>query len=281
MMKRNILTQSEWRVIDQSMPNAAFEAKQSFAIDDTLCMFVGSGQSPAVARTWVHPRTIVLGIQDSKLPYLSEGVKYLDAQNYSYIVRNSGGLAVVLDQGIWNLSLLFSEKEDKLSIDDGFEAMADFIKKMLEPYGMKIAVEEIVGSYCPGSYDLSIGGRKFAGISQRRLRQAVAVQIYVCVDGSGSERARLVKNFYDIAIGGQPTKINYPEIKPEVMASLSELSGQPITMQTLMKNFYQTLGEFGRLSTSSLAPEEALQYEKDYLRMVDRNEKAFPFLYEQ
>ena len=56
-------------------------------------------------------------------------------------------------------------------------------------FTIEIEAREIVGSYCPGSYDLSIKGKKFAGISQRRIRKGVAVQIYLCVNGSGSERA--------------------------------------------------------------------------------------------
>ena len=274
-MTENLLQQSDWRVIDQSSLYTTFEAKQSFAMDDMLCRFVGAGLSNATARTWVHPNTVVLGIQDGRLPHLQAGVDYLETQNYRTIVRNSGGLAVVLDPGVWNLSLIFSEKEKKMSIDAAFEAMALFIKEMLAPLGMTIDVKEIIGSYCPGSYDMSVGGRKFAGISQRRLRQAVAVQIYVCVNGSGAERARLVKDFYERALGGEQTKITYPEIKPEVMASLSELSGQALTIEDIMEQFFNTLAHYGKLSAHSLSPEEAEQYEKDYIRMIERNEKTF------
>lgn len=45
---------------------------------------------------------------------------------------------------------------------------------------VEIKAYEIEHSYCPGSYDLSIGGQKFAGISQRRVKGGVAVRcIYV------------------------------------------------------------------------------------------------------
>ena len=62
---------------------------------------------------------------------------------------------------------------------------------MFADFEVEIEAKEIVGSYCPGSYDLSIAGKKFAGISQRRIRNGVAVQIYLCVSGSGQERAQL------------------------------------------------------------------------------------------
>ena len=72
----------------------------------------------------------------------------------------------------------------------------DLVKEMFAHSIYEIEAREIVGSYCPGSYDLSILGKKFAGISQRRIRKGVAVQIYLCVNGSGSERAQLIGEFY-------------------------------------------------------------------------------------
>ena len=272
----HLLEQPIWRVIDQSALGKAFEAKQSFAIDDTLCYSVGHGESGCTARSWVHHQTVILGIQDTRLPFLQEGLDVLKQAGYHYVVRNSGGLAVVLDEGVLNLSLIFPEQTNTISIDDGYEAMVFLIKKLLEPYGLSFEDKEIEGSYCPGRYDLSINGRKFAGISQRRLRHGVAVQIYLCADGSGSDRASLIKNFYDAGVRGEETRFVYPTIRPETMASLSELSGQPITVPQLMTQVIQSLQQFGAVYTSTeLTAEERLRYDVNYQRMVDRNIKAF------
>lgn len=191
-----LLAQPAWRIIDQSSLGPHFDARHSFAIDDTLCTTVGRGESPAVMRSWVHHDTIVLGIQDTKLPHLAEGAAYLNEQGYKTIVRNSGGLAVVLDQDVLNISLIFPDAEKGIDIDRGYEAMFDLIKAMFASCGTAIEAKEIVGSYCPGSFDLSIRNQKFAGISQRRVRGGVAVQIYLCVNGSGSKRASLIREFY-------------------------------------------------------------------------------------
>jgi octanoyl-[GcvH]:protein N-octanoyltransferase len=195
-MKNHLLEQPVWRLIDQSTLGPSFDARQSFAIDDTLCTSIGSGNSPATARTWVHHNTIVLGIQDTRLPHLKDGIDYLESKGYRVIVRNSGGLAVVLDGGVLNISLILPEKEGTIDINQGYDTMTALVEQLLAPYEAKFEAYEIVGSYCPGSYDLSIGGKKFAGISQRRMRGGVAVQIYICVDGSGSERAALIGEFY-------------------------------------------------------------------------------------
>ncbi|OCA88798.1 lipoate--protein ligase family protein [Pseudobacillus wudalianchiensis] len=270
-----LLKQPEWRLIDQSSLGPMFSALQSFAADDTLCTSVGAGFSPPTARAWVHHNTVVLGIQDTKLPFLQDGVQLLREAGLKTIVRNSGGLAVALDEGVLNLSLIFPDTEKGIDIDRGYEAMYLLIRQMFSDFPVQLDAYEIVGSYCPGSYDLSIEGKKFAGISQRRIRRGVAVQIYLCVSGSGSERAAMIRQFYETAKKAERTKWDYPDIQPEVMASLSELLGCELTVQDVMMRFLNTLHQYaGRLYASSLHGEEIELYQGYLERVTERNEKA-------
>jgi len=273
----SLIYQPKWRVIDQSSLGPQFDAKHSFAIDDTLCASVGKNESPATVRTWVHHQTIVLGIQDTKLPFLEDGLQFLHDQGYQVIVRNSGGLAVVLDKDVLNISLIFPESEKGIDIDRGYDAMLDLIKHMLKDYDANIEAREIVGSYCPGSYDLSINGKKFAGISQRRLRGGVAVQIYLCVTGSGEDRADLIRQFYELSLKKEQTKFVFPTIKPETMSSLSDLLGVNLTVEKLLYQLLFTLKEHSQnlISSSSLTVEEQLLFQQNLVRMIDRNEKVF------
>jgi octanoyl-[GcvH]:protein N-octanoyltransferase len=269
-----LLRQPEWRIIDQSTAGRHFQALQSFGIDDTLCASVGTGQAPATARTWVHHNTIVLGIQDTKLPFLKEGRQFLEAQGYQSIVRNSGGLAVVLDEGVLNISLILPEKEKGIDINRGYDTMWQLIQNMFTDYSRTIEAREIAGSYCPGSYDLSIGGKKFAGISQRRLKKGVAVQIYLCVNGSGSERAQIIQQFYKIAKNEQHTRFTYPDIVPEVMASLSELLETPFTISDVMlRLLHQLKNNSDTLYAGQLNEFELEILPSYYQRIVERNEK--------
>lgn len=270
----HLLHQEEWRIIDQSSVGEHFQALQSFGTDDTLCASIGTGQAPATARTWVHHNTVVLGIQDMKLPYLEEGRQFLKEQGYHSIVRNSGGLAVVLDEGVLNISLILPEREKGIDINRGYDAMFDLIKNMFSDFHAAIEAKEIIGSYCPGSYDLSISGKKFAGISQRRLKKGVAVQIYLCVSGSGSARAELVKQFYEIAIKGEQTKFAYPGIVPEVMASLSELLDTPFTIAAILLRLFNELKRnSGFLYSGQLNEYELNLLPGYYNRVVERNEQ--------
>ncbi|MDQ0414133.1 lipoate--protein ligase family protein [Mesobacillus stamsii] len=270
----SLLRQDKWRVIDQSALGPEFHALQSFGTDDTLCESVGKGESPATARAWVHHDTVVLGIQDTRLPYIEEGLDYLERQGYKYIVRNSGGLAVVLDEGVLNLSLVLPEKEKAIDINRGYDAMWLLVKELFADFNKSIEAREIAASYCPGSYDLSIGGKKFAGISQRRLKKGVAVQIYLCVSGKGSQRAELIRLFYERAINGERTKFTYPKVQPEVMASLSELFGVELTIQDVMLRLLTFLqANSNELTSGFLNGDELILFDHYYQRVIERNEK--------
>lgn len=273
---KSLLHQEKWRIIDQSNPNPQFHALQSFAIDDTLCQSVGSGCSPAIARTWVHLQTAVLGIQDTKLPDLQAGLDFLEESNVDWVVRNSGGLAVLLDEGVLNISLIFPDTEKGIDINRGYDTMWELVRFMFEDFDCHIEAREIVGSYCPGSYDLSIKGKKFAGVSQRRIRKGVAVQVYLCVNGSGQERAELVREFYHRAKYDHSQRVIFPEVRPEVMASLSELLGVPFTIQDIMLRFLKVLKRMsGEIYTSRLEGDELDFYPIHYERMIERNNRVF------
>lgn len=271
----DLLLQENWRVIDQSIIGRHLNALYSFGMDDTLCASVGGGIAPPTARTWVHDNTIVLGIQDTKLPYLKEGLEFLHNQGYDVIVRNSGGLAVVLDEGILNVTLVFPESEKSIDINRGYDVMWLLIQEMFSDFNKRIEAREIVGSYCPGSYDLSIEGRKFAGISQRRIRNGVAVQIYLCVNGSGSARAEVIGQFYTISKKNAEIKFHYPTIKPAVMASLAELLQSDFTISDVMLRFLKALkSKANHLYTGELTAEEATLFEMYYSRVTERNSKS-------
>ncbi|WAA09624.1 lipoate--protein ligase family protein [Fervidibacillus albus] len=274
----SLLIQHEWRIIDHSGIGLLSNPIDSFATDDTLCESVGSGLSPAVARTWVHRPYISLGIQDVRLPHLRDGLQFLREQGYGWIVRTSGGLAVVLDEGILNITLIFPEREKGIDINRGYEAMYRFVQDMFQDVTDEIEAKEIHGSYCPGSYDLSINGKKFAGISQRRLKHGVAVQMYMAVSGSGGKRAELVRQFYERSVKGEPTKFDYPKIQPEVMASLTELLQTEFTIEQCMGRFLRTLQTFSKrtLYNSELTPVERDRYEHYLTRILDRNDKWLP-----
>ncbi|PSL45867.1 octanoyl-[GcvH]:protein N-octanoyltransferase [Salsuginibacillus halophilus] len=267
-------TGGAWRWLDHSVDGLEFEPLDSFALDDTLCTTVGQGISPPAARLWVHPPTVVLGIQDSRLPDVKAGIEFLQAAGYHVIVRNSGGLAVVLDEGVLNISLIMQEPK-QFSIDEGYDFMFHTVQRLFADAPGAVEAGEVVGSYCPGAYDVSIGGKKFAGLSQRRKKGGAAVQVYLAMDGSGSERAELIRRFYEIA-DGPGAKYDVPVIEPETMASLSELYGHTLDVTDGMQRLEQVMRADGAgMTLSALRPEETEMFQKLRGQIYKRAEKSF------
>lgn len=277
MEKENheLLKQPTWRFVDHSTVPITFDALQSFATDDTLCSSIGERLSPPTLRAWVHDKTISLGIQDSKLPYIEKGVTFLENAGYRVVVRNSGGLAVVLDKDVLNLSLILPDVERGIAIERGYEAMFALVKEMFTDYSAVIEAKEIKHSYCPGSFDLSIAGEKFAGISQRRMAKGIAVQIYLGVAGDQRARSELIRTFYQISGSKTQTKYTYPEIDPSVMGTLADLLETSLTINDVLMRLLQTLRQFaGELVAGTLTSEELDRFPAYYDRLLKRNEKV-------
>ncbi len=193
----------------------------SFAIDELLCKRVGEGEAPA-CHLWRHPRAFVMGTKDSRLPGAADGVRWLREAGYEAIVRGSGGAAVPLDDGVVNVSLILpSSGELAHGFRDDFGRMVAMIKLALLEHGLTVRYGEVEGSYCPGDYDLHIDGYKFCGISQRRQVKAMIVQAFVNVEGSGDERAALVREYYARA-GSGAAPGEYPDVIAGRMTSLQE-----------------------------------------------------------
>lgn len=273
---QDVIRHATFRYIDHTdktyFHNQAYSALTSFAIDDALALSISDAFSPPAMRLWVHPDTVVLGIPDARLPHIDSGIKLLTERGFRAVVRNSGGLAVALDNGVLNLSLILPGVKH-ISIHDCYEAMVSFIKYMLRDATNKIKAFEIVGSYCPGDYDLSIDGKKFAGISQRRVKDGAAIQIYLDVGGNSFERAALIQKFYDVSLRGEATKFTFPEVKPEVMGSLADLLDKKITMEEMKNRVMHTLEELSdNVITSDFSEHELTLFERRYAQMIKRNE---------
>ncbi|PAD35154.1 octanoyltransferase [Terribacillus saccharophilus] len=267
-----LLKAPEFRIIDHSGEDGPEQAMASFAIDDALAISVGENLAPPTARLWVHDRTIMLGIPDSRLPFIKEGISYLQEKGYKAVVRNSGGLAVLLDKGVVNLSFIFPDAKH-IGIHDGYQAMVSFIQYIFQDITNKIEAFEVVGSYCPGTYDLSIDGRKFAGISQRRVKDGSAVQIYLCVDGSGASRAEIVQGFYKRAKKDAETRFTFPDVVPETMASLAELLQVPLTSEQVLKRIVDGLASITVIAPSSEMTVREVQLQQERMKLMrSRNE---------
>ncbi|WP_019913788.1 lipoate--protein ligase family protein [Paenibacillus sp. HW567] len=237
-----------------------------FAFEETLCRDIGAGEAPPSVHLWSHPGGVALGLRDSRLPRAGEAMAELERQGFRTAVRHSGGAAVPLDAGVVNVSLLLPKPAGKLDFHDDFRLLASLITEAVAvshpQAASQIRAGEVAGSYCPGDFDLAIGGRKFCGIAQRRQSNAYFVHAFVIVSGSGRERGELIRGFYGIAAGGEGS-LTYPRVSPETLAALEELGG-PASAAVFAEGFRQALTRRGVSLQPAALLRQAAGYDLQY-----------------
>ncbi|MDF2922061.1 MAG: ywfL [Paenibacillaceae bacterium] len=239
--------QQDFLVIETELDQSPPDVLHFFAWDEMVCRRVGEGAMPPVAHLWRHPNALVLGLRDRRLPNAAGAMERLRGEGVSVGVRNSGGAAVPLDRGVVNLSLVFPYAEGtRLDFHNEFRMMAGLIGEAAAEWAVVARSGEIRGAYCPGEYDLAIGGRKFCGIAQRRQLRGYVVSAFVVVEGSGAARTARARSFYEEATGGLP-HADDPKVAPDTVASLQELAGvnsAEAFMRVLRRQLEQRGGRF-------------------------------------
>lgn len=237
-----------------------------FAFEETLCRDVGESLIQPSVHLWSHPAGLVLGLRDSRLPYAGRAMERLEQRGIRTAVRHSGGAAVPLDSGVVNVSLLLPRPRGSLDFHDDFRLLAALITEAVACSHPGAAAEvragEVRGSYCPGDYDLAIGGRKFCGIAQRRQAKAYFVHAFVVVEGQGTARGELARSFYEEAVG-DAQGCDYPVVRPETMGALGEMGG-PGEAAVFTDGILQALRNRGVTLRSAGQVEAETGYTLDY-----------------
>lgn len=180
---------------------------------------------------WTLEDTVILGLKDQRLPHLSTALASLTHRGFHYFMRNSGGLAVVSDDGILNLSIFYPWhlEDHELTIDEAYQRMVNLIQAAFP--SLEIATGEITHSYCPGSFDISVNGQKIGGISQRRNKVGVTVMLYLSVCGNQQDRGKLIRDFYDTGLQQDQNKWHFPDVWPGAMITISKALNTQLSVQ--------------------------------------------------
>lgn len=212
-----------------------------FALTDTLTAFSGINQQPLV-HFWQLDQAMILGMKDTRVNNLKNGLISLKEAGYNTVIRNAGGLGVIADTGVLNVSLILPNLENKkLSIDEAYTYMLHWIKQAFGDVAHVIDAFEITDSYCPGTFDLSINGKKFAGIAQRRIKNGTAVMIYLSIHGDQQKRGECVRDFYRASLQDDFGKNGYPPVDPAVMANLEDLLNKKLTIEDVKQRLISVL----------------------------------------
>lgn len=242
-----------------------------FALTDTLIQYAGERQQP-ILHFWQTPPLAILGMMDTKIGHFEEALAVFSHHNHDYIVRNSGGLGIISDPGVLNVSLIYPNDGERLPIDAAYHRMLQFLRATFYPhFTKKIEAYEIPNSYCFGDYDLSIDGRKIAGIAQRRLKNGIAIMAYISVKGDQLLRGEMMKAFYERGLDGSEPAGRYPNVAPEVMTTLEEAYGTTLTVaevkERMRRQFDWVAGD------ETVIDSEA--YEEGLSKMHRRNARVF------
>ncbi len=242
-----------------------------FALTDALMNKVGR-QQEAVLHFWPTDRLVFLGMQDTRLPYFQQALGVIEEAGYDYVVRNSGGLGVVSDQGITNISLIIpNEDMADISINEGYEIMYDLVQEVIDAPLEAVEIEE---SYCPGDFDLSIRGQKISGISQRRRSGALAIMLYLSIAGDQDHRSLMMKNFYESGLQGEETPWHFPSVNPEVMTTVSDALGKQIQTEEIEQAFIDRLQDHSFVLEKGEYPSDLLEdYQQHFDQLFKRNQR--------
>ncbi|AQP54347.1 hypothetical protein CBF34_01695 [Vagococcus penaei] len=251
-----------------------------FIYTDLLTTYVGE-TNQLIFHFWQMTNQVILGMKDTRVPNLTRGIQKIATHGYFPVVRNSGGLAVVADEGVLNFSIIIPEnfQQSKQSIDDGYLLMKQLITTALNDFDISVDAHEVSDSYCPGDFDLSIDGKKFAGIAQRRVKKGIAIMIYLSVYGNQQQRGQLVRDFYLVSLENNFGTDGYPPVSPESMANLSDLLGIDLTIADIknrIKGALPLVFKTLELVSDDLQdyltnPNWKINYEQQYKRMAQRN----------
>lgn len=258
---------NELLIIDQSSRPYDGPLLFPFAAEELLCRKVGEDELPAIAYFWRYSKGLVLGLRDRKLPDAKKAIQTFEQDGYRTCVRHSGGAAVPLDEGVVNVSLILQKPKGRVDFHDDFRTMASIIQQsvamLANDPNMSVDIGEIKDSYCPGDFDMSIQGRKFCGLAQRRQTRAISVQAFIIASGEGTRRAKLARSYYDLAAVKNP-HLDYPNVSLNSMGSLEELvhledeASLIRAIKTELRNRYERIEETDQLPLDHEAVDEMI-----------------------
>lgn len=246
-----------------------------FAVDDAILNAINQGNftAPLAIHFWPTRPTVILGGMDTRLPDFNRAVSWLyEDQGILPVVRPAGGLAVVSDPNVLNLTLLMDTQDHPFTIDQAYEFIVALLQKMLASHGLTLEVGEVETSYCPGKFDVSINGQKIAGIAQRRIGHAVGIYLYMSITGDQVGRGQLVADMYQAGQATLDEKGRYPQVDPNVMANLSDFS----TIDTVEQFVDQLLVV---IADAGVHLDERNQNELDTSTYIERMQKRNQPLY--
>lgn len=206
---------------------------------DSMILQIFSQKTPSIS----------IGYDDTKAPHFKEGVDHYRSKGLSVGIRGAGGRSVANDEGILNFSILFRSNEPSHS---SYVFFHKFIQDALMPLGLKFDLGIVEGAYCPGTYDISLNGKKVAGTASRQVKDNTLVGCYLGVNGDQYKRSKVISEFYEITQ-------DIIRVDTNKLTTIEEQLKRPISVQEvkglLIDHFKTLVDSLENYDTSSISKE--------------------------
>jgi octanoyl-[GcvH]:protein N-octanoyltransferase len=133
---------------------------------DALARRVASGEALPCMVLWRSAPALVVTRSQARLPGFSRAVGHLAKTGWPVVVRSSGGGAFPICPGTVQCAILERRATTAISMNSLYERMTRLIADALAECGLAATVGEVPDAFCPGRYDIAVGGRKLAGLAQ-------------------------------------------------------------------------------------------------------------------
>ena len=125
-----------------------------------------------VLRVWTNNQCLVTTSRHAKSEKFEIASAILSKAGWPVAVRRTGGMTVPNAPGILNVSLF--HQTSSLRPRDGYGPLAEALAEACRGLGISVDFGEVAGAMCNGAFDLSVQGRKVAGVAGLSRRRGLA-----------------------------------------------------------------------------------------------------------
>ncbi|MBX6351884.1 MAG: ligase [Thermoflavifilum sp.] len=193
---------------------------------------VGAGTCPPLIRLWraAHAPGIGVSRKDVAHPAGEAARRQLMEEGLSVVVRDTGGTAVPQGDGVLHVSYIFPRPRARATTDTFYRLLCGPMVDWLQTLGLMAGTGALPGSYCDGTYNVLVSGRKLVGTAQAwrgglaglssRHPGYVLVHACITVTADMATMSGWINRFY--MLSGQSYRVD-----PALAVTLDELSAGP------------------------------------------------------
>ncbi|WP_249226545.1 lipoate--protein ligase family protein [Alicyclobacillus mengziensis] len=144
------------------------DSARNLELEVILGQAVAKGEIRPLIRIWRSALSPGIGVSRRDVASLQgeQAMEQLKQDGWDVVVRTTGGTAVPQGQGVVHLSYLFPRNHRKATTDAYYRLLCLPLIDWLGTLGLKASTGALLGSYCDGTYNILVDGKKLVGTAQ-------------------------------------------------------------------------------------------------------------------